>query len=90
MNVNNICNIVQKPGGKNANWIPNRGQQVSVIAHKNLKLAVFLFHHRWRLTLDWEITGVNEDTPNVLPKINKFDVAGTMKAIEELDHVVVL
>ena len=90
-NVDNICNIVRKPGGKNANGRPNRGQQVSVIAQEKLKLAVFLFHQRWRCTLDWNVTGMNDDTlclmtgqkklkdkykdPNVLPKINKSDMA---------------
>ena len=51
-NVDNICNVVRKLGGKNANGVPNRGQQVSVIAQENLKLAIFQFHHRWRCTLD--------------------------------------
>ena len=55
-NVDDICNVVRKPGGKNADGTPNRGQQVSVIAQENLKLKAFLFHHRWRCTLDWEIT----------------------------------
>ena len=27
-NVNNICNVVRKPGSKNANVMPDRGQQV--------------------------------------------------------------
>ena len=44
-NVNDICNVVRKPGSKNANMTPNRGQQVLVIAQENLKLAAFLFHH---------------------------------------------
>ena len=44
-NVDDICNVMRKPGGKNANGMPDRGQQVSIIAQKNLKLAVFLFHH---------------------------------------------
>ena len=47
-NVDGICNVMRKPGGKNANRMPNWGQQVSVIAQENLNLAVFLFHHRWR------------------------------------------
>ena len=51
-NVDNICNVARKPGGKNANGMPNRGQQVSVIAQENLKIATFLFHHKWRCTLD--------------------------------------
>ena len=42
--------------------MPDREQQVSVIAHEYLKLAIFLFHHRWRFALDWEITGVDKDT----------------------------
>ena len=79
--------------------MPNRGQQVSVIAQENLKLAAFLFHHRWRCTLDWQTTGVDENTvhlmagqkkledeykdSNVLLKINKSDMAGTMEAIKE-------
>ena len=44
--VDNICNVVKKPGGTNAHGTPDRGQQVSVIAQKNLKFAAFLFHHR--------------------------------------------
>ena len=79
--------------------MPNRGQQVSVIAQKDLKLAVFLFHHRRRCTLDWEVMGVNEyilclmtgqkklkdeyKDPNMLPKIIKSNMAGTIEAIKE-------
>ena len=65
-NVDDICNVMRKPCGKNANGMPERGQQVSVIAQENLKLAAFLFHHRWRCTLDWEITRVNEDTLHLM------------------------
>ena len=94
-----ICNVARKPGSKNANGMSDIWQQVLVIAQENLKLAVFLFHHRWRCTLDWEMMGVNEDTlclmtgqkkledeykdPNVMPKINKSDIAGMMEAIKE-------
>ena len=65
-NVDDFCNVVRKPGGKIANGMPNRGEQVSVIAQENLKLAVFLFHHGWRCTLDWEIIGVNEGTVHLM------------------------
>ena len=44
-NVDDICNVVRKPGSKNADGTPDRGQQVSVIAQENLKLAAFLFLH---------------------------------------------
>ena len=44
-NDNDICNVVRKPGSKNANGMPNKGQQISVIAQENLKLVAFLFHH---------------------------------------------
>ena len=57
-NVDDICNVMREPGSKNSDGTPNRGQQVSVIAKENLKLAVFLFHHWWRCTFDWEVTGV--------------------------------
>ena len=76
----------------------NKGQQVSVIVQENLKLAAFLFHHSWRCIFDWEVMGVNEDTvhlpagqkkledkykdPDVLPKINKSDMAGKLEAIK--------
>ena len=102
-NVDDICNVMRKPGGKNADGTPDRGQQVSVIAQENLKLAAFLFHHRWRCTLDWKITEVDEGTvcflagqkklkdeykdPNVLLKIIKSDIAGTMESIKEY-HVI--
>ena len=98
-NVNDICNLTRKPDSKNVNGTPNRGQQVSVIVQENLKLAAFLFHHRRRCTLDWEIMGVNGGTvclsvgqtklnneykdPDVLSKINKSDLAGTMESIKE-------
>ena len=45
-NVDDICNVVRKAGGKNANGTPDRGQQVLMIAQENLKLAAFLFYHR--------------------------------------------
>ena len=34
-NVNDICYVIRKPGRKNADGIPDRGQQVSVKAQKN-------------------------------------------------------
>ena len=57
-NVYDIYTVMRKPVSKNANGMPNRGQQVSVIAQEHLKLAVFLFHYWWRCTSDWDITGV--------------------------------
>ena len=70
-----------------------------MMAQENLKLAAFVFHHRQRCTLDWEITEVDEETvcllagqkkledeckdPDMLPKINKFDMAEMMESIEE-------
>ena len=61
--INDICN---KPGGKNNNRNPYRGQRISVIAKENLKLAAFLFHHRLRCTFDWEVREVHEDTNHPL------------------------
>ena len=81
-NVDDICNVI----GNQAARTPDRGQQVSVIAQENLKLADFLFHHRWRYLFDWEVARVHEGTvhllagqkrlkdeykdPNMLPKVN--------------------
>ena len=45
-NVNEICNIMMKPGGKNANGMHDKGQQVLAKAQDGLKLAVFLFHNK--------------------------------------------
>ena len=73
---------MRKPGSKNTNRAPDREQQVTVIAQENLKLASFLFHHRWRCTFDLEVTGVHEDS-DMLAKVNNADIAGTMEAIEE-------
>ena len=64
--VDDICNVMRKRGGKNANRTPNRGQQVSFIAQENLKLAIFLFHHQWSYTFDWEVMGVKEDIEHLL------------------------
>ena len=51
---------------KNANGAPDRRQQVSVIAQENLKLAAFLFHHRWRCTFGWEVMRVHVDIVHLL------------------------
>ena len=72
-NVDDVCNVMRKPGGKNADGMPDRGWQVSVIAQENLKLAIFLFHHRWRCTLDWEIMRVNEDTVHLMTGQKKLE-----------------
>ena len=98
-NVNDICNVMRKPGSKNANEMPDRGQQASALAQENLKLAVVLFYHQWRCTFGWEVMGVWEDTvhllvrqkwlknkykdPDMMPKVNKADMAGMMESIKE-------
>ena len=98
-NVDVICNVMRNPGGNDPDIMPNRGKQVSVIAQENLKLTAFLFHHRWRCTFDWEVIKVHEVTvhllaglkrlendykvTDMLPKINKFDMAGMIEAIDE-------
>ena len=96
-NVDDTCNVMWKSGSKSINGMPNRKQQISVIAQKNMKLAALLFHHWWRCTFDWEVMGVHDDTvhllvgqkmledeykdPDVLPKVDKADMAGTMELI---------
>ena len=90
---------MRKPGGKNANKMPDRVQNISVIAQENLKLVAFLFHYQWGCTIDWEVMEVQKSpvhllagqkklkdeykNPDMQPKINKFDVAGTMESIKE-------
>ena len=97
-NVDDLCNVVRKSGGKNANWMPDRGPKVSIITKDNLKLAISLFHHWWRCTIDWEVMGVQEDTVHLLirqkrlkgeykdldmlPKVNKADMAEAMEPIK--------
>ena len=84
---------MRKSDGKNANKKNNRGQHVSVIAQENLKLATFVFHHMWRCTLDWKVTGVSDNTVHMSagPKRIKEDyqhpdllpMTGMMEAIIE-------
>ena len=99
-NVNVICNIMRKPGRKNADGKLNRRQQVSVIAQENLKLSAFLFHHSWKSTLDWEFMGVHQNTvcllagqkkledeykdPDMLPKINKSDMTEQLRPLKSI------
>ena len=87
-----ICNFFRMTGDENANRTPNRGQQVSLIAKENLKLAVILFHYWWRCIFNCEVTGGCKDTVcmlagqkklkdeckdlDVLPKVNKADGEG--------------
>ena len=103
--VNDICNV-WKPHGKNANRMPDRGHQVSVIAQENLEQAAFLFHHMRHCTFDGEVKGMWEDSvhqlssqkkleyyhkdSDMLPKVNKANMAGTLKTIGEfLGHFMV-
>ena len=65
-NIDDNCNVMRKSGGKNDIGMPDRGQQVSAIAQKNLKLSVFLFHHRWRCTFNWDVMKVHEETVHLL------------------------
>ena len=44
-NVNDICNVMMKPGSKNTNGTPNREKKVSAIVPENLKLDISLFYH---------------------------------------------
>ena len=94
--IDDICNVVKKPGLKNTNGMSDRGQQISVIAQENLKLAAFLFHHGWKCSHSWKITEVHENTiyllanekddykdPKALYKVKKADIAGTMEAIRD-------
>ena len=80
-NVNDICNVMRKSGGKNADRMPIMRQQVSVIAQENLKQAVFLFHQRWRCTFDWKLTGVQEDTVYLLAGQKRLKDEYTMRLI---------
>ena len=65
-NVDDIRNIMRKPGCKSTDRMPDSGQQVSVIAQENLKLAIFFFLYSWRYTFDLEVTGVCDDTVHLL------------------------
>ena len=65
-NFDDICDVMRKPGGKIADRTPNRGQHVSVIAQESMKLAAIFFHHQWRCTFDWEVTGVPKNTVHLL------------------------
>ena len=57
-NVNDICNIVRKSGGKNADGMTNRWKQILAIAQENLMLVIFLFNDWLRCPFDMDITGV--------------------------------
>ena len=57
-NVNGICNVVRKPDSKNANKMFDRGQQVSVMAQKNLKLTALLFHYKLQASIQ-NVTWLN-------------------------------
>ena len=71
-NVDDICNIMRKPGGMNAHEMLYKGQQVSVIVQENLKLASFIFHNRWRCTFAWEDMAVNGVTVCLLADQKKL------------------
>ena len=38
-----ICDVIRRPGGFVRSKMSERGEQISVLAAKNLKLAVFMF-----------------------------------------------
>ena len=40
------CNMIGRPGGLVSGMTPDRGNQISILAVKNLKLAAFMFKTR--------------------------------------------
>ena len=48
-NVDDIFNIIRKPGSKNPDETPNKEQLVSLV--KSLIPSAFIFHHNWGSTL---------------------------------------
>ena len=84
--------------------MPDKGQQISAMAQENVKLTVFLFHHRWKCTFDWKVRGLCKDTvclkagqkrledeykdPNLLPKVKKVKMAGIIKVIDQKPEVI--
>ena len=38
-----ICNVIRKPGGMVSGKMPDRGNQISFLVTKNLKLTAFIF-----------------------------------------------
>ena len=99
MYVNKVCNLIEKLDEKNANGTPNKWHQISVMAQKWLNGIAFLFPHQLTCTYNGEVTKVQEDTicnlsyqkklkdeykgPDVLPKVNKANMTGTIKDIKE-------
>ena len=63
-NVDDFYNDIRKSGGKEANVTPS---WTTGFRHssRNLKLAAFLFHHRWRCTFDWQVIGVRDGRSEV-------------------------
>ena len=80
--------------------------KTTYLTQENQKIATFLFHHRWGCIFDWEVREVcegivnllagqkrledsNKD-PDMLPKVNKADLAGMMATIINIsDYIVV-
>ena len=54
-----ICNMIHRPG-RLVSWkTPDEGNQISVLAMKNLKLTAFMFKTREHCSNDFEIGRVN-------------------------------
>ena len=65
-NVDDICNIMRKSGGKNANRMPNS------YSPRKPAASCLPISHWWRCTFDWEVMGVQEDIVHLLTRLKKL------------------
>ena len=96
--ITNICNMIQWPGGlASSRKAPNRWDQISVLAAKNLKLLMFMFKMMEHCSQDYVVRNINstsvlhyqhqwkqeqKKTDNVkVPKVDKNNWAKPMEHI---------
>ena len=54
-----ICNVIRRPGGLVRSKMPDRGNKISILAAKNLKLATFMFKTMEHCSKTYGIQHVN-------------------------------
>ena len=54
-----ICDVIHRPGGLMSGKTPDRGNQISVLTMKNLKLAAFMFKTMEHCSKDYRIHDIN-------------------------------
>ena len=72
-NIENLCEVLRRPGGQNTSGNPDPGVKGCVRAEENLKLAVYHCRHQERVSRLTSIASITLSSVRALTKIRNIE-----------------